>query len=51
MLDDDCILEGSQVDGDRYMKQLDGHPDSYGIYSGNLLKLFSISKTLYSQFK
>lgn len=51
MLDDDCIIEATPLDGLTYLKQLNNHVDSYGVHQGNLLKLFSISKTLYSKFQ
>lgn len=51
MLDDDCVIEATPLDGLVYLKQLNNYVDSYGVYQGNLLKLFSISKTLYSKFQ
>lgn len=51
MLDDDCVLKGSKKDGDLYLSRLNAHPNSYGLFSNNFLKLFSISKELYERFE
>lgn len=50
MLDDDCVIEGSKKEGKNYLDLLDNHPSSYGLFSNNFLKLFSISKDLYDKF-
>ncbi len=46
MLDDDCILNGTEADGKEYLKQLEEHPGCFGEFNLTLLKLFSISKDL-----
>lgn len=50
MLDDDCVIKGSKKDGKDYLTQLNNHIDSYGLFSNNFLKLFTISKQIYSNF-
>ena len=47
MLDDDCEVTGTS--GKEYLKQIDDNPDCFIEYSKTLLKLFAISKTLFSQ--
>lgn len=49
MLDDDCIIEGSSAR--KYLKEIDDHPDGFGWFSNHLLKLFAISKNIYSQIE
>lgn len=47
MLDDDCELVGQS--GEKYLKQIDNNPDCFIEFNKTLLKLFAISKTLFSQ--
>ena len=47
MLDDDCIFRGTS--GQKYLEEIDEHPDMMGIYSDHLLKLLAISKSMYSK--
>ena len=49
MLDDDCIINGS--DASDYIKEIEDHPDGFGWFSNHLLKLFAISKNIYSQIE
>jgi hypothetical protein len=49
MLDDDCQLSGKKEDADKYLKQIDSHSGSIGIFKGTLLKLFAIPHNLMSQ--
>lgn len=49
MLDDDCELVGTPEAALSYLKQIDAHPDMYGKFRGTLLKLFAISKEVYSK--
>lgn len=48
MLDDDCYIEGTSAD--TYLKFIDAHPDSCVRVHPTQLKLFAISKALYSEF-
>lgn len=45
MLDDDSDLVGSGTD---YIREIKLHPDGFGWFSNHLLKLFAISKYVYS---
>ena len=47
MLDDDCVLSGTVSGGREYIKQIEDHPDGFGIFKSLLLKLFAISKEVY----
>lgn len=47
MLDDDCELCGNS--GDRYLSQIDENPDCFIEFNKTLLKLFAISKNVFSQ--
>lgn len=47
MLDDDCKLIGKS--GDKYLEQIDENPDCFIEFSSTLLKLFAISKYIFSQ--
>lgn len=49
MLDDDAELIGSKASAKKYLEQIDNHPNSIGIFKELLLKLFAISKTIFSQ--
>ena len=49
MLDDDSELIGTKEQAQDYVKQIDEHPHSVGIFKGTLLKLFAISKTIMLQ--
>ena len=49
MLDDDSELVGTRDGAQRYLKQIEEHEDSFGIFKGTLLKLFAISKTIISK--
>lgn len=49
MLDDDAKLVGTREDADKYIKQIEDHPDQWGSYKSYLLKLFAISKHIYKQ--
>lgn len=47
MLDDDSVIVGT--DGSNYLKEIKLHPDGFGWFSNHLLKLFAISKYVYSR--
>ena len=47
MLDDDCELSGTSAAN--YLWQIDRHPGEFGIFRGSLLKLFAISREIYSK--
>lgn len=49
MLDDDCELIGSRMDGIKYLEQIDYNNRSVGIFKGTLLKLFAIPKFIMEQ--
>ena len=50
MLDDDCELFKATPDSIAdYLRQIDKHPNMYGKFSGTNLKLFAISKYVYSK--
>ena len=49
MLDDDCTVDGNETGVKRYFDDIDKHPEGFGIFQLSLLKLFAISKSLYSQ--
>lgn len=49
MLDDDCKLVGNS--GEDYLKEIKLHPNGFGWFSNHLLKLFAISKYIYSQIE
>ena len=50
MLDDDCELVNATKESiEDYLKQIDEHPNMYGKFSGTNLKLFAISKYVYSK--
>lgn len=49
MLDDDAELIGTKPDAQKYLAQIDQHPDSVGIFKKALLKLFAISKHIMQQ--
>lgn len=51
MLDDDCELTGTKKDAKMYLEQIDNNPDSVGIFKESLLKLFAISKTIFTQIE
>lgn len=51
MLDDDCSISGSPCAIDQYLKEIDEHPDMYGVFNGNLLKLFAISKKIFKRIQ
>lgn len=48
MLDDDADLKGTELDGLLYLQQIESHPKMYGVFKDLLLKLFAISKEVYS---
>jgi len=48
MLDDDCTLDGDKVGGEYYKKEITSHPGMFGTFNGTLLKLFAISKEMFS---
>lgn len=48
MLDDDCNITGTQGGFDNYLKEIDQHPGMFGTFNGTLLKLFAISKEIFS---
>lgn len=48
MLDDDCVLEGNAT---KYLKEIDNHPNGVGTKYFKLLKLYAISKHIYSQIE
>ena len=48
MLDDDADLKGTELDGLLYIQQIESHPKMYGVFKDLLLKLFAISKEVYS---
>lgn len=47
MLDDDSTVSGTKDSADKYIQQIESHPDMYGIFNGTLLKLFAISKNIF----
>ena len=49
MLDDDCKIIGN--DSSKYLKEIEDHPNGFGWFSNHLLKLFAISKNIYSQME
>jgi len=51
MLDDDCDLVGTKGDAQKYIEQINNHPESVGIFKKMLLKLFAISKTIMYQIE
>ena len=48
MLDDDCSLTGTKEGFNNYLKEIDNHPGMFGTFKGTLLKLFAISKEMFS---
>lgn len=48
MLDDDSSLIGTKNDAALYLDQIREHPGQYGVFKSMLLKLFAISKEMYS---
>jgi len=49
MFDDDCILEGTSEDGQRFLNTLSNNPNKY-LKKDNQFKLFAISKNAYERF-
>lgn len=49
MLDDDCILSGDYNSGKLYLKQIEEHPGMFYEFNKTLLKLFAISKEIFSK--
>ena len=49
MLDDDCDIQGQVADALLYLKQIDEHPNMYGVFKPRLLKLFAISKEMFQK--
>ena len=49
MLDDDCKISGSKEAANLYIDQIKAHPDGCGMFNFTLLKLFAISKDLFSK--
>ena len=49
MLDDDCVVDGTIQDGQKYKKQIDDNPNCFIEFNTSLLKLFCISKTLFKE--
>lgn len=49
MLDDDCELFGDKYSGEAYLKQIDEHPHMFYEFNKTLLKLFAISKEIFSK--
>lgn len=49
MLDDDSKIIGN--DSSVYLKEIEDHPDGFGWFSNHLLKLFAISKNVYSKIE
>lgn len=48
MLDDDSELSGTFDGAREYLSQIEKHPGGFGIFKSMLLKLFAISKEMYS---
>ena len=48
MLDDDSTLTCTNEGVDEYIKQINDHPGMYGTFNSTLLKLFAISKEVFS---
>lgn len=48
MLDDDCTLTGDYESGKKYLEQIEQHPGMFGEFRKTLLKLFAISRELFS---
>lgn len=49
MLDDDCIVMGSYIDGEKYLTSIKSHKNGYGIKNGTLLKLAAFSRYVMQQ--
>lgn len=49
MLDDDCELRGTKEAANNYLDQIYKHPNMCGLFNDTLLKLFAISKDLFSK--
>ena len=49
MFDDDCVLEGTSEDGQRFLTALTKNPDKY-LKKDNQFKLFAVSKDTYNRF-
>ena len=48
MLDDDSELMGTEEDAKKYLSQIESNPGKFGVFKEALLKLFAISKEMYS---
>ena len=51
MLDDDCIIGGTPSDAQKYLEAIQKHPGGWGAKRKRLLKLFAISREVYSQIE
>lgn len=49
MLDDDCTLSGDYNSGKLYLQQIEEHPGRFYEFNRTLLKLFAISKEIFSK--
>lgn len=49
MLDDDCIITATNEGIKRYLDEIDEHQGCVGLFRNTLLKLFCISKDIFSQ--
>lgn len=49
MLDDDCKVTGTELAAKNYIEQIKNHPGMCGLFNDTLLKLFAISKDLFSK--
>lgn len=49
MLDDDIVLEGDSKSALEYLKQINEHPNCFGEFNKTLLKLFAISRYIFSK--
>ena len=49
MLDDDCEIYGSKESAKLYINQILNNPGKCGLFNATLLKLFAISKELFSE--
>lgn len=49
MLDDDCTVFGDRDSANNYLKQIEDNPNKFYLFNSSLLKLFAISKTIFSQ--
>ena len=49
LIDDDGVLEGTREGGRQYLETIDKHPGGYANFKNRQLKLFAISREVYSK--